>query len=272
MISGFLFFIGVCMSELVYQQQNKRLELIDSIRGITIISMIGFHASWIANYFGLFISSELMNSFGFYVWERTICISFIFISGFVFSLGKCHMKNGILILGLGVGITVLSLLFAYDIRDIFGVLWILGLSPLLMIIPDRIVQNRVKNLKIIALFLLVIFTILFVVSFNINHGYLWLFGIKYMLPRSLYKGIFMTFLGFQEPGFYSVDYFSVIPWFFLYVMGYSAQKLLYGTKFYANILTIKIPIINKIGKHSLLIYLIHPVVIFVVMFILAKIL
>lgn len=262
----------------------KRFDLIDTIRGLTILSMIGFHACWIASYFGLYITWEMIRSPLFLVWERSICIPFIFISGFVFVFGRHHIRRGLTVLGIGVLITIGSVIFLYDLRDIFGVLWIIGLSQLIMILPDKQFSNlerkfcndsseqngRKTSLKKLYLVLFVVFLLLFLITYNINEGYLGFGSCKIVLSKNLYKGLFMTFLGFIDPRFYSVDYFSFMPWFFMYVMGYFAQKLSVGTKFRNNVLTKGIPLLSAIGRHSLTIYLIHPVALYAIMFIIWK--
>lgn len=246
---------------------NQRLYLIDSIRGITILSMIGFHACWILNFFGIAITDELLAGRDFSIWERSICCTFIFISGFVFNLSRHRLKNGIIVLSLGVLITIGSLLLFYEVRDIFGVLWVLGISPILTIPIDKYVMHYNKK-KVILL--LTITVILLVLTWNINVGYIGIGElVKIELPRSLYKGMFMTFLGFMETGFYSVDYFSFMPWYFLYLAGYFAYKLIKNTRFERKILTKNVPVLSTIGRHSLLIYLAHPVILFVLIYMLA---
>ena len=244
---------------------KRRLMLIDSIRGLAILSMIGFHACWIMSYFGILISTARVDSFEFLIWERSICCTFIFISGFSFGLGRKQLKKGIIILLIGIAITILSVLFMYDIRDIFGILWILGLSPIIMTCADKYIEKKTNTNKKLLVICLILATVLLLVTWNINLGYL---GLKSLnayiyLPRGLYKGYFMTFLGFQAPGFYSVDYFSVFPWFFLYLMGYFTYKISRGSKFEGKVLTVGIPFVKTIGKYSLPIYLIHPVIIFI---------
>lgn len=249
--------------------EKKRLELIDTARGITIISMILFHTCWFMNYFGMLITSEMLFGRGFTIWERTICCSFIFISGFSFSLGKRHLRNGLLILSLGVAITILSVLFAYDVRDIFGVLWLLGLSVLLMMPLVKVF--KLENIsKQTATGLFFAFLLIFVYLWNINFGYIGFKNYLYLeLPGFLYNGLFMTLLGFTKRGFYSVDYFSLLPWFFLYMTGFFFHKIVRNTKFESDVLTRGLPILKWMGRHSLIIYLIHPVVIFISLYIIS---
>ena len=143
---------------------HKRLELIDTLRGITIISMILYHTCWFACFFNLFISPELMYSSAFNIWERTICISFIFISGFSYSLGKHPVKRGFFTLLIGIAITIVSLIFVYDIRDVFGVLWILGLSPIVMAVIEKIIP-KIRRRTIYQ----VIFTVVMIFCFLLTY-------------------------------------------------------------------------------------------------------
>ena len=87
---------------------KKRYDLIDTLRGLAIISMIGFHACWIMNYFGILITSETLYGTIFTVWERSICIPFIIIAGFSFSLGHNHLRSGLIVFGWGLIITAVT--------------------------------------------------------------------------------------------------------------------------------------------------------------------
>ena len=117
--------------------ENKRLDLIDTLRGLAVISMIGFHACWIINLFGLAFSDEIIMGPVFMAWKRSICMSFILISGFSFSLGRRHLRSGLVIFGLGLVITVVTTIVVPDIRIVFGVLTFLGSAALIMIPIDK---------------------------------------------------------------------------------------------------------------------------------------
>ena len=70
-----------------------------------------------------------------------------------------------------------------------------------------------------------------------------------------YADLFTTYLGFPAPGFWSTDYFSILPWFFLYTVGY----FLYGlSKNRLQLLTKSIcPPLGWIGRKSVIIYMLH---------------
>ena len=247
----------------------KRYELIDTIRGLAIISMIAFHTCWLLNFFGLGISKETLTGMSFLVWERSICMTFIIIAGFSFSLGRKHVRSGLILFVAGLIITLVTCMFIPGIRIVFGILTFLGSATLLMIPIDGIlikVRTRISNMMIFILFLL-----LFVAFYNINKGFLgYLPDMAVFLPKTLYKGYVAAYFGFMEPGFSSVDYFSLMPWFFLYICGYMLHKIVKGTAVENMLFALKIPGINILGKHSLAIYLIHPIVIFVLLAIVVR--
>lgn len=240
--------------------KTKRYTLLDTIRGITIISMILYHACWDIVYFGLGISPDFLSSRIAYVWQQSICYTFILLAGFCFCMGKHHVKRGLLSLGGGVVISIVTLLAVPEARDVFGVLWLIGSSILITIVIDKIIPQR-KWFYAVGL---IISLLLFVLFRNTNSGYMGFEGINLVeLPSRLYKGYFMTFLGFMDPSFYSSDYFSLIPWFFLFTTGYFLNKMLECTRFFeSTVLTKGIRPISFIGRHSLLIYMLHQVVLY----------
>ncbi len=247
------------------EKQGGRLVLLDTIRGITIISMIIFHACWDIMYIGFGFSMSFMNSVPAYWWQQSICYTFILLSGFCFSLGKHHIKRGLLALGGGIVITIVTCLVIYDARDIFGVLWLIGSSILLMCVIDRIIPHS-KPVGIIGL---VISFGAFFVTRNINEGRLGFESLQICpLPEKFYKGYLMTFLGFTDPGFYSSDYFSFIPWVFLFAVGYFAYMILSDKVKNFKVLRLEIKPLSFIGRHSLLIYMLHQPIVYGVLYLL----
>ena len=242
---------------------KQRLELVDSIRGMAIISMIFYHACWIMCFFGILITNDMMSSNAFIIWQKSICITFITISGFSFSLGNRKLRNGLMVLGIGVAITVLSLLFLYELRDIFGILWLIGICTLIMIPLDKYICSFLINKKKITIILMILSVVLYITTRNMNYGYINIFGNIFNLPKGLYRNIITTLIGFMMPTFYSVDYFSIFPWCFLYFAGYCFHKIIKDSDFERGFLAKGIPFLKYIGKHSLKIYVIHPVVIYI---------
>lgn len=249
---------------------KQRYDLIDTLRGLTVISMIFYHGCWILNHFGLVITTERLYGPSFAVWQRSICMSFILIAGFSFSFGKHHFRSGIILFALGAIITAVTFYFAPEIRIVFGILTFLGAATLIMIPLDMIMKGASGwpvSAKLAAFF---VFAFVFILTYKINLGYLIVpFGSSVILPANLYKGYLATFFGFMEPGFYSADYFPILPWLFLYLCGYFINKLIMYGKTEQGVLRRGIPGVKAIGRHSLLIYLIHPLVLYLLIYLIA---
>lgn len=101
---------------------------------------------------------------------------------------------------------------------------------------------------------------LFLLVRNINDGFLGFAGVPIlMLPRSWYANLFTAGLGFPGPGFVSSDYFSLLPWLLLFWTGYFLYRLRPAEPLLPDI---RLPGFSAMGRHSLLIYLLHQPVLY----------
>jgi uncharacterized membrane protein len=83
------------------------------------------------------------------------------------------------------------------------------------------------------------------------------------LPESLYRNLFTAYLGFPPVHFYSTDYFSLIPWTFLYLCGYELHWIMKeGGLLEKSFMTKGIEPLSFLGRNSLLIYLLHQPVLY----------
>lgn len=239
-------------------KEGQRYHLLDVIRGITLLSMIVYHGVWDLVYmYG--VRWDWYRGKGAYIWQQSICWTFIFLSGFCWSMGKRPLRRGLVVFGGGLLVTVVTLIVMYQNRVVFGVLTLIGSAMLFMILPDKLMQRLEKQYgKSVLAIGLIISATFFILTRNINEGYLGFEELRFAkLPANLYRGMFMTYLGFPDPGFYSTDYFSLFPWLFLFVCGYFVYHLLKGKLPGYHILNLNFPVFGFIGKHSLLIYLVH---------------
>lgn len=196
-----------------------RYIILDRIRGFTLISMILYHAIW-----------DLVNQYGAgwnwysgrvgFVWQQSICWTFILLSGFCFSMGKRKIRRGLIVFAAGMLVSAVTIIALPDSQIIFGILTFLGSAMLLMTFLQKILY------KTNAYAGLIVMIVLFVITKKVNDGYLgW--GTKHFwdLPDILYKNLFTTYLGFVKHGFFSTDYFSLIPWLFLFAAGYYLYRI-----------------------------------------------
>lgn len=244
----------ICKMKVEEKQKKaaRRYGILDGFRGITLVSMVIYHVCWDLVY--LFGKDWSWYEGGWaYIWQQSICWSFILLSGFCWSLGKKPVKRGFIVFGAGAVVSVVTLLFLPEDRVLFGVLTLIGSSMLLMAWLGRFFQKVPPLPGLMGAFAL------FAVTRNVNMGYL---GFERWnmtgLPESLYQGYFMTFLGFPERGFYSTDYFSLIPWFFLFLSGYFIYRMIEDRKeFMDKYLMASWQPLSFLGRHSLLIYMLH---------------
>ncbi|MCM1569917.1 MAG: DUF1624 domain-containing protein [Roseburia sp.] len=253
---------------------KKRYGYLDVLRGITLISMIVFHTVWDMVYIAGFRWKWFYGT-GAYIWQQSICWTFILLSGFCYCMGKRSLKRGLQVFGAGMLVSAVTLLILPEQRIVFGVLTLLG-SCMLIMIPLQKALEHIPTKAGLAGSLLFFF-----LSRDINLGYLGFEGFRlFRLPDILYRGGYlMTYLGFMKKGFFSTDYFSLLPWFFLFVGGYFLYRLAsekdlldrwngkYGEL--SGILPGLMKPLAFLGRHSLLIYLLHQPCIYWVTLLLA---
>lgn len=103
--------------------------------------------------------------------------------------------------------------------------------------------------------------VLFAVCYPVSLGWVGLGGWKLMLPQSLYANYFTAFFGFYPDWFYSTDYFGLLPWLFLFWVGYYLHKAV-GRRRMEPLRRPVCPVLGWMGRHSLLLYLLHQPVIY----------
>lgn len=250
-----------------------RLNKLDEIRGVTLVSMILYHFMWDLVYIaGINIPwySELPGK----IWQKSICISFIFLSGFCFSFGKKRFRRSLEIFICGIVVSAVTFIAMPEEPVIFGVLTFIGSAGLITILFDKLhkkLENNAYSKKIYNTSLFIANILLFVVCFNINKGYLNFFVRKINMPQSMYSGYISTFFGFMMKGFISSDYFALLPWYFLYISGYflyrvsgieESKTLGIDNSVIKRLKEGKLKAFRWLGQHSLLLYMLHQPVLY----------
>ncbi len=237
----------------------KRYFFIDLIRGFAIINMILFHTIWDLVYIFGYNLLWYQSNIG-YIWQQFICWTFIFISGFSFSLGKNKLKRGFVVLLCGGLVSIGTRLVMPTGNILFGVLTCIASCMIITSCFDKLLKKTNYLLG------LILSLSAFLLTKNINNGYL---GFEFLnilkLPDELYANLFTTYLGFTKPHFYSADYFSLFPWFFLFLSGYYLFNLLKEKNLLFFFEKRRVIWLEFIGRHSLLIYLAHQPMIYCIL-------
>ena len=169
-------------------------------------------------------------------------------------------------MGCGAAITLITWLVMPSQRILYGVLNLLGLSALLLIPLDKVFR------KIPAWAGLGGALLLFALTKNVSRGSLGFEGLVLCrLPRWLYATDLLAVVGFPSPSFWSTDYFPLLPWFFLFCAGYFLWSLLDKSPRAKELLRPGLRPLSFLGRHSLVIYLIHQPALMAVFTVLGRI-
>jgi len=234
------------------ETSKKRWEILDTYRGFVILHMVVFHFLFdLYDVFG--VDRSWYDRDASRLWQQFICISFILLSGWVWRYGRHHrVRRGLLLNAAGLVITAVTLVVVPDNPVLFGVLNLLGCAALLLIPMEKLLR-RLPAWAGLAGSLFLFILLRRVPNRIIGLGPL----VLCRLPRWLYASGWLAPLGFPPPGFTSSDYFPLLPWFFLFVAGYFLGRWVTATPFWEKIAHVHVPPLSFLGRHSLLIYLLH---------------
>lgn len=236
---------------------RTRLHFLDALRGFTLIHMIAFHGLWNLVYlFG--VKADWYRGTPGYIWQQWICWTFILLSGFCWNLGRQHLKRGLMVFGGGAIVSAVTCLVMPESRILFGVLTCLGSCMLLLIPLERLLRKVSAPVGLLWSFGL------FILLRNVSSRSVGFESFVICpLPAALYRNLATAYLGFPAPGFFSTDYFPLIPWFFLFVTGYFLYRILEEKGLNQQLFARgQVPVLNWMGRHSLIIYLLHQPVLY----------
>ena len=240
-----------------------RYALLDELRGLDLVSMMLYHACWdLAFLFG--VEMKWYAATPGHLWQQSICLVFILLSGFCVPLGHHTLRRGATVFGAGALITAVTLLFMPEDRVIFGVLTFLGAAMLLTGILEPLLQ------KVPPAAGLVVSAVLFALCYSVSSGWVGVGSWKLLLPQGLYANYLTAFFGFYPEGFFSTDYFPLLPWLFLFWAGYFLHFCMGRARMEPLRRSVCAPL-GWLGRHSLVIYLLHQPVIFGVLWVIFQI-
>jgi uncharacterized membrane protein len=238
---------------------NQRFIEIDIVRGIAVIMMVIYHLLfdlWFFSLYGIPVTT------GFWKYFAVATASlFLILVGVSVTISAAHaekilsgrnfylkfVRRGITILLVAAGITLITWWYlGGEGFIIFGILHLIGFS----IILSPLFFHRGKKTLLAGAVVIVAGLLLMQVH-----------GPVYLIP-----------LGVFPESFYSVDYTPIFPWFGMVLAGIFLGETLYpeGRRGFTlpqfpvtgKIATYPGTILGFLGKHSLIIYIIHqPVII-----------
>lgn len=187
------------------------------------------------------------------VWRASISWTFLFIAGMMCALSRNNYRRAgkyLLVALLIYGATTLA---AIDVPISFGIIFCMGASTLIVALlrSGGLLKGRHDWLCSIPLMLL------FLVCLRIPQGVVGMGQFTLQLPRQLYATSHLSPLGFPGPHFASGDYYPLIPYSLLFLAGAGIGASLAAHGFPSLVRTAGLRPLEFVGRHALLIYVVH---------------
>jgi uncharacterized membrane protein len=241
------------------KRQPPRFWELDILRAAAVFMMIFYHILYDLEYFGEHDFG--LDSLPWVIYARIGASIFIVLVGISLTLSFSRaevkgipekgiqlkqVKRGAMIFGWGLIITFITWYILDEFVIVFGILHLIGLSILLGL---TFVKYRLLNV-VLGMVIIIIGAILIYPNFEFP----WL-----------------VWLGFRPMEYNYVDYFPLLPWFGVVLIGIAAGHVLYPK--YERIFSLPdlsenmiIKPLTFIGRHSLFIYLVHQPILFTVLY------
>jgi uncharacterized membrane protein len=209
--------------------------------------MAAFHLSWDLVYMGMLRANM---SFGPWPWfSRIIAATFLLVAGISLVVSDAraghrasfskYLRRGLKVFGFGMVITLITYLFLGRGFVVFGILHLIGFS-ISAAYPFLPYQRRTISLLAGAA----------------------LIGVGIYANRQVISYPWLIWLGISQRGRPMVDYYPILPWFGVALVGLFVGHTLYPAgrrRFALPDLSGIWPIraLSYLGRHALLIYLVH---------------
>ena len=228
------------------KEKQKRIELIDALRGIAVVLMVIHHLLYnLVNF--LDAPEWLFTNPVFDVLHYIFAGLFIFLSGVSSRFSRSNTRRGLIVVAIAAGISAVT--YYMEMPIWFGVLHLLGFSMLFFGLTRRQWDMIPKKAAPVVYIALVVAGAVATANLSPSSGHQWARGVLWVL-------------GWSQPGFISYDYFPLLPWLFVFLLGTWAGVYIKERKLPEWFYEAKFPIFPAIGRKALIIYILHQPVLY----------
>ena len=219
----------------------KRIQLIDALRGLCVVLMVLHHLMFdLVEFLGapewLFTNPVLDIAHYFFAGM------FIFLSGVSSRFSRSNVRRGIKVVLAALVISAVT--WFLNMPIIFGILHFLGFSMIFYGLTGKLWQKIPDYIAPFLFIALIVLSAIWVAKTGyVKINWLWMFG-------------------FRTKTFYSSDYFPILPWIFVFLLGTWAGQFIregYMPKWFYEFSP---PVLPAIGRKAFIVYLAHQPILY----------
>jgi uncharacterized membrane protein len=238
---------------------------LDFLRGIALLMMLFMHMSWDVRYeFGADVFSYLEAGWFWSFVHPVIVVLFVSVSGMCCTLSRNNVKRGLKLLGASLILTLVTFLITkfagIECLIVFNVLAVLTCGVFLYALISLIERKIKANANAVNVIMGLAGLYIVICGCNIHY-----------MDYSTDSLVFLP-IGFEISGApWMADYMPLFPWLGVFLIGcvigricYKDKKTVFAGR--GRILTAVARPVEFIGRHSLIIYLVHQPVVYVILY------
>jgi len=228
------------------EKKKKRIEIIDALRGFAVAMMVIHHAFYNA---AVFLDAPwwLYSNPVFNALQGLFIGVFICISGVSSRFSRGNIERGAIVIVIAVIITYVTLRMEMPIY--FGILHLLGFLMMFYGLTRKLWDGISRKVAPFIYIALIIASILARI---------------YLSPTSGNPVFFdlLSILGWWQEGFVNYDNQTILPWIFVFLFGTWVGEYIREGKFPTWFYEKKVPFFPLVGRHALLVYILHQPILF----------
>ena len=230
----------------IKQKQDKakkeRIDIIDALRGFAVVLMVCHHFLYDMVEF-LDAPDWLFSNRVFDILQPFFAGVFIVLCGVSSNFSRSNIRRGIITLCFALGVTGVTVFL--DMPIIFGILHLLSFCMLFYGILQKLIEKIPGIPFFVISVLLAIISAYCVNNIPVKSDNLWIFG-------------------WESSSFLSYDYFPLFPWLFVFLAGTVIGRYIADRKLPGKFYTVKVPVLSTIGRHALIVYIVHQPVLYLI--------
>ena len=229
------------------EKSNRRIEIIDALRGLSVVLMVIHHLLFNIWQF-LDGPRWLFTNPVFDILHLIFAGLFIFLSGVSSRFSQDNIRRGAIVAVFAVIITYVTVRVV-NMPIWFGILHLLGFSMLFYGLTHKVWNLIPKMIAPYAYIAAIVLSVMALSDMHLTSDTAW-----------MRDGLWI--LGWRQVGYVSHDYFPILPWIFVFLLGTWAGWFIKERKLPTGFYNIKPPIFPAIGRKALIIYLLHQPILY----------